>query len=69
MSDAICGAGIPDITVLIRATVSRRLQRVVARMQPKTVTAGVLDVAYLEFGAPDGWPCIMGHGFPYDFHA
>src|SRR4029077_13820226 len=38
-------------------------------MQPKTVTAGVLDVAYLEFGAPDGWPCIMGHGFPYDVHA
>ncbi|MCP3471157.1 alpha/beta hydrolase [Bradyrhizobium sp. CCGUVB1N3] len=38
-------------------------------MQPKTVTAGVLEIAYLEFGAPDGWPCIMGHGFPYDVHA
>lgn len=38
-------------------------------MQSKTVTAGVLDVAYLEYGSPDGWPCIMGHGFPYDVHA
>ncbi|WFU38557.1 alpha/beta hydrolase [Bradyrhizobium sp. CB82] len=38
-------------------------------MQPKTVTAGALDIAYLEFGAPDGWLCIMGHGFPYDVHA
>lgn len=35
----------------------------------KTVTAGVLEVAYLEYGAPGGWPCIMGHGFPYDAHA
>jgi pimeloyl-ACP methyl ester carboxylesterase len=38
-------------------------------MQPKTVTAGVLEVAYLEYGEADGWPCIMGHGFPYDVHA
>ena len=35
----------------------------------KTVTAGVLEVAYLEWGGPDGWPCILGHGFPYDAHA
>jgi pimeloyl-ACP methyl ester carboxylesterase len=38
-------------------------------MQPKTVTAGVLEVAYLEYGSHDGWPCVMGHGFPYDVHA
>jgi pimeloyl-ACP methyl ester carboxylesterase len=38
-------------------------------MQPKSVKAGVLEVAYLEYGARDGWPCIMGHGFPYDVHA
>ncbi|HSF95055.1 MAG TPA: alpha/beta hydrolase [Thermohalobaculum sp.] len=38
-------------------------------MTQKTVDAGALEVAYLEFGAPDGWPCIMGHGFPYDVHA
>lgn len=38
-------------------------------MQPKTVTAGILEVAYLEYGPADGWPCIMGHGFPYDVHA
>ena len=35
----------------------------------KSVTAGVLRVAYLEWGAADGWPCILGHGFPYDVHA
>ena len=38
-------------------------------MQQKTVTTDVLDVAYLDYGAPDGWPCIMGHGFPYDVNA
>jgi pimeloyl-ACP methyl ester carboxylesterase len=38
-------------------------------MQQKTVTAGPLEVAYLEHGPADGWPCLMGHGFPYDVHA
>jgi pimeloyl-ACP methyl ester carboxylesterase len=38
-------------------------------MQLKTVTAGPLEVAYLEHGPADGWPCLMGHGFPYDVHA
>ena len=38
-------------------------------MQQKTITTDILDIAYLEYGAPDGWPCIMGHGFPYDVHA
>ena len=38
-------------------------------MEVKTITAGVLEVAYLEYGPADGWPCIMGHGFPYDVHA
>ncbi|SDD18617.1 Pimeloyl-ACP methyl ester carboxylesterase [Ruegeria marina] len=28
--------------------------------------AGVLDIAYLESGPVDGWPCILSHGFPYD---
>ncbi|HXE24463.1 MAG TPA: alpha/beta hydrolase, partial [Roseiarcus sp.] len=31
--------------------------------------AGVLSVAYLEYGSASGWPCILGHGFPYDPHA
>jgi len=31
--------------------------------------AGVLEVAYEEHGRADGWPCILGHGFPYDVHA
>ena len=38
-------------------------------MQTKSVTAGDLETAYLEFGAADGWPCIMLHGFPYDTQA
>jgi hypothetical protein len=38
-------------------------------MEVKTITAGVLKVAYLDYGPADGWPCIMGHGFPYDVHA
>jgi pimeloyl-ACP methyl ester carboxylesterase len=35
----------------------------------KTIDAGVLSIAYLEYGPVSGWPCIMGHGFPYDVHA
>ena len=35
----------------------------------KTINAGVLSVAYLEYGPATGWPCILGHGFPYDAHA
>jgi pimeloyl-ACP methyl ester carboxylesterase len=38
-------------------------------MTMKTTSAGVLDVAYEEYGPTDGWPCVMGHGFPYDPHA
>lgn len=35
----------------------------------KTIKAGVLDVAYLEFGPPNGWPVVLSHGFPFDVHA
>jgi pimeloyl-ACP methyl ester carboxylesterase len=35
----------------------------------KTITAGVLDVTYLEIGRSDGAPVILLHGFPYDVHA
>lgn len=38
-------------------------------MTVKRITAGVLDVVYMELGDPAGWPCILGHGFPYDAHA
>jgi len=38
-------------------------------MDFKTIKAGSLEVAYLEAGSGDGWPCIMCHGFPYDVHA
>ena len=35
----------------------------------KTINTGVLAISYLEYGPASGWPCIMGHGFPYDAHA
>lgn len=38
-------------------------------MMQGRVTAGVLDVAYLEAGDPDGPPAILLHGFPYDVRA
>lgn len=31
-----------------------------------TVEAGKLLVECHAYGDPGGWPCIMGHGFPYD---
>ena len=38
-------------------------------MPLKSIDAGQLSVAYLEYGGADGWPCVMVHGFPYDAHA
>ena len=38
-------------------------------METKHIDAGVLRVAYYEYGPADGWPCILIHGFPYDAHA
>jgi pimeloyl-ACP methyl ester carboxylesterase len=35
----------------------------------KTITAGVLEIAYHEAGPADGAPVILLHGFPYDVHA
>jgi pimeloyl-ACP methyl ester carboxylesterase len=35
----------------------------------RRANAGPLSIAYLEYGPALGWPCIMGHGFPYDVHA
>jgi pimeloyl-ACP methyl ester carboxylesterase len=35
-------------------------------MTIKSIKAGVLDVAYLDAGPADGWPCVLNHGFPYD---
>lgn len=38
-------------------------------METKTIDAGVLSVAYREYGPADGWPVFMCHGFPYDVEA
>jgi pimeloyl-ACP methyl ester carboxylesterase len=39
------------------------------RMRLDRIAAGQLDVTYASWGEPAGWPCILGHGFPYDIHA
>jgi pimeloyl-ACP methyl ester carboxylesterase len=38
-------------------------------MDLKTIKAGSLEVAYMDAGPGDGWPCVMCHGFPYDVYA
>lgn len=38
-------------------------------MLEHSVDTRVLRIAYRQFGEDSGWPCIMGHGFPYDVHA
>jgi pimeloyl-ACP methyl ester carboxylesterase len=35
----------------------------------KKISAGVLEIAYAEFGSKDGPPVFLMHGFPYDAHA
>ena len=35
----------------------------------KHITAGALEVAYLEAGPAEGAPMLLLHGFPYDVHS
>ncbi|WP_219213970.1 alpha/beta fold hydrolase [Variovorax boronicumulans] len=35
----------------------------------KFVDTAALRIAFIEHGAPDGWPVVLSHGFPYDVHA
>jgi pimeloyl-ACP methyl ester carboxylesterase len=35
----------------------------------KQARTEILDIAYRETGAADGWPVLLLHGFPYDIHA
>ena len=32
------------------------------------ITAGVLDVGYVDVGTPDGRAVVLLHGWPYDIH-
>ena len=38
-------------------------------MTRSSIAAGALRVTYEQHGPDDGWPCVLGHGFPYDIHA
>ncbi|MEM6676341.1 MAG: alpha/beta hydrolase [Pseudomonadota bacterium] len=38
-------------------------------MEQRSIAAGPLEIAYLTTGPEDGWPVILGHGFPYDANA
>jgi pimeloyl-ACP methyl ester carboxylesterase len=35
----------------------------------KTILTAILEIAYQEYGPPDGSPVILMHGFPDDVHA
>jgi pimeloyl-ACP methyl ester carboxylesterase len=35
----------------------------------RQIEAGVLNIAYEEYGRRDGWPVVLLHGFPNDVHA
>ena len=58
----------PDSDILRRQAHSILRTTNEARVTVKTIKAGVLDIAYEDHGRLDGWPCILGHGFPYDVH-
>ena len=45
------------------------VEKIRVSMDINKIKAGVLEVGYLEYGSPGGWPCILMHGFPYDVHA
>lgn len=38
-------------------------------MREARVETPTLSIAFRDYGDPDGWPCILGHGFPYDVQA
>jgi len=53
----------------VGATDARTGTMTVPPASVRTIEAGTLCIAYLEYGPASGWPCILGHGFPYDVHA
>lgn len=38
-------------------------------MIERQIDTPVLRISYRQFGEDSGWPCLLGHGFPYDVHA
>lgn len=38
-------------------------------MTLKTIRTPRLEIGYVERGPAEGWPCVLGHGFPYDVEA
>ena len=46
-----------------------RLQSLAELLPQKTIKAGVPEIVYGDHGPADGWPWILGHGFPYDVDA
>lgn len=38
-------------------------------MSERHIDTPVLRIAYRQYGDDNGWPCILGHGFPYDINA
>ena len=33
------------------------------------IRTSILEIAFRDEGASDGWPVVLSHGFPYDVHA
>ena len=63
------GGNFPPTTSRAEETAGLQTSCRASRYGRKTINTSVLAVAYLEYGPASGWPCIMGHGFPYDAHA
>ncbi|HEY2750984.1 alpha/beta hydrolase [Phenylobacterium sp.] len=65
---AVMAAAVADVPVASAQAVAA--PRAAVELPPlRRVKADVVEVAYAEFGAPNGPVVIMLHGWPYDIHA
>jgi pimeloyl-ACP methyl ester carboxylesterase len=62
------GAAAAAVATAGLGTLSSRT-RAAALSSLRQIKAGVLDVAYAEFGPASGEPVLLLHGWPYDIHA